>query len=63
MMFAEAQAIFRQMRERAVENQEATQEFELALATLVEAYNTAIHENRFVVGGATEVLLCAWIKA
>lgn len=62
-MFAEAQAIFRQMRERAVENQEATQEFELALATLVETYNTAIHENRFVVGGATEVLLCAWIKA
>lgn len=28
MMFAEAQAIFRQMRERAAENQEATQEFE-----------------------------------
>ncbi|RME13013.1 MAG: hypothetical protein D6802_02630 [Ardenticatenia bacterium] len=63
MIFAEAQAIFRQLRERAVENQEATQEFESALTTLVETYNTAIHENRFVVGGATEVLLCAWIKA
>ena len=31
---------------------EAKQEYELAFDTLLTRYNTTIHENRFVVGGA-----------
>lgn len=41
---------------------EAKMEYELAFDTLLSRYNTAIHENRFIVGGAVEVftyaLLC-----
>ena len=41
---------------------EAQQEYERAIATLLERYNTTIYENRFIVGGAVEVftyaLLC-----
>ena len=42
---------------------EAKHEYELAFDTLLSRYNTTIHENRFVAGGAVEVftyaLLCS----
>ncbi len=42
---------------------EAKREYELAISTLLERYNTTIYENRFVVGGAVEfftyALLCS----
>ena len=40
----------------------AKQEFELAVHTLLERYNTTIRENRFVVGGAVEVFTCALLR-
>ncbi len=41
---------------------DAKQEFELAISTLLERYNTTIYENRFVVGGAVEVFTCALLR-
>ena len=41
---------------------EAKQEYELAIHTLLERYNTTIYENRFVVGGAVEVFTCALLR-
>ena len=40
----------------------AKQEYELAISTLLERYNTTIYENRFVVGGAVEVFTCAFLR-
>jgi len=42
---------------------EAIQEYELAIATLIERYNTTIYENRFVVGGAVEVFTYALLRS
>lgn len=47
---------------------ESKQEYELAIATLVERYNTTIYEttiyeNRFVVGGAVEVFTYALLRS
>lgn len=41
----------------------ARKEYELAVKTLVELYNTTIHENRFVVGGAVEVFTYALLRS
>ena len=41
---------------------EAQHEYELAIATLLERYNTTIYENRFVAGGAVEVFTCALLR-
>ncbi len=42
---------------------EAKQDYELACAALVERYNTTIHENRFLVGGAVEVFTYALLRS
>ena len=42
---------------------ESKQEYELAVATLVERYNTTIYENRFIVGGAVEVFTYALLRS
>lgn len=39
------------------------EEFEKALGKLISEYNTANWENRFVVGGALEVLFCALLNS
>ncbi len=64
-MFAKAREVFKRIRATYKEESSAqpTAEFEAALRKLVETYDTAIFENRFIVGGATEVLLCAWLRA
>lgn len=41
----------------------AREEYELAIKTLVELYNTTIHENRFIVGGAVEVFTYALLRS
>ena len=41
----------------------AKQEYELAIRTLLERYNTTIYENRFVVGGAVEVFTCTLLRS
>ena len=38
-------------------------EYELAVSTLIERYNTAIYENRFTVGGAVELLTYALLQS
>ena len=38
------------------------QEYETAIAMLLERYNTTIHENRFVAGGAVEVFTYALLN-
>ena len=38
-------------------------EYELAVNMLLQYYNTAIYENRFIVGGAVEVFTCAILRA
>ena len=40
----------------------AKQEYELAIGTLLERYNTTIYENRFVVGCVVEVFTCAFLR-
>ena len=62
-MFAGARKVFAHIRLAHSKHPQANEEFEAALKRLVETYDTAIHENRFVVGGATEMLLCAWMRA
>ena len=62
-MFGDARKVFERIRLAYNEHLQANAEFESALKMLVETYDTAIHENRFVVGGATEMLLCAWLRA
>ena len=42
---------------------EAKQEYEIAIFTLLERFNTTIYENRFVVGGAVEMFTCALLRA
>lgn len=44
-------------------SQETKEEYERAVATLVERYNTTIYENRFVVGGALELLTIALLRS
>lgn len=38
-------------------------EYQLAVKTLVELYNTTIYENRFIVGGAVEVFTYALLRS
>ena len=55
--YTQEQRVFNRLKEDC--SIASQQEFELAIATLLERYNTTIHENRFVVGGAVEVFTYA----
>ena len=44
-------------------SREATEEYETGVKHLVERYNTAIHENRFTVGGVIEVFTLALMRS
>ncbi len=44
-------------------SEEAMAEYEHAVTTLVQRYNTTIYENRFTVGGAVEVFTYALLKS
>jgi hypothetical protein len=50
-------------RLRADCSNEAKGQFEEAVRVLLERYNTTIFENRFVVGGAVEVFICAILRS
>lgn len=43
-------------------SQSSQQEYELAIRTLLERYNTTIYENRFIAGGAVEVFTYALLR-
>ena len=44
-------------------SEEAKSEYETAVATLLTSYNTTIHENRFIVGGAVKFLTCSLLQS
>jgi len=62
-MFNEAREVFKRISLAYTQHPQSNAELENALKALVETYDTAIHENRFVVGGATEMLVCAWLRS
>ncbi|NPA79523.1 MAG: hypothetical protein GXO29_00525 [Thermotogae bacterium] len=63
--FKEHREVFKRVREALEDerNGRYREEFERALDLLVKSYDTRNHENRFVVGGAVEVLFCALLRA
>lgn len=58
--YAQEQRVFNHLKEYC--SVAAQQEYELAIATLLERYNTTIYENRFVAGGAVEVFTYALLR-
>jgi len=64
-LFDKARALFKEIKEKIenINNKPKVIEFERAIQKLVEDYNTANRENRFVVGGALEILFCTLLKS
>jgi len=63
--FEKSRCLFKKIKEK-IENEKYKPnvlEFEKAVQKLIEEYNTANWENRFVVGGALEILFCALLKS
>ncbi|MCY4106382.1 MAG: hypothetical protein OXG02_06725 [Chloroflexi bacterium] len=50
-------------RLRSDVSDEAKYQYEYAIKDLLQRYNTTIHENRFIVGGAVEVFTYALLKS
>lgn len=59
--FTQERRVFDRLRSDC--SPEDQKEFERAVRTLVERYNTTIRENRFIVGGVVEVFTCALLKS
>ena len=64
-MFKKARESFKKIRATFYDDKfyEHVREFEIALQKLITEYNTSNWENRFVVGGALEILFCALLKS
>jgi hypothetical protein len=64
-LFKESRSLFKEIKEKidSSKNNPNIIEFEKAIQKLVNEYNTANRENRFVVGGALEILFCALLKS
>ena len=62
-LFGEHRRVFNRIRDTLQCSIEHRKEFEKALERLIRSYDTRNHENRFVVGGALEVLFCALLRA
>lgn len=62
-MFEEERNVFRAMKETLSADAVIRREVEDAFQRLLGDYSTKIRENRFVVGGAAEVIVCAAIRA
>jgi len=64
-MYEKAREIFKQIKKEIESKkfQYNVSEFEKAIQKLVGEYDTANWENRFVVGGALEVLFCALLNS
>jgi hypothetical protein len=63
--FKKARSLFKEIKEKIESKKYKPNvlEFEKAIQKLVEEYNTANWENRFVVGGALEILFCVLLKS
>ena len=59
--YTQEREIFERLKTNCSED--ARHEYELAIHTLLEHYNTTIYENRFVVGGAVEVFTYALLRS
>jgi hypothetical protein len=62
-MWERERKIFEQIKSEIEKNREEREEFEKAVEKLLSEYDTANWENRFVVGGAMEVLFCALLNS
>ena len=62
-MWEKERRIFEEIKNEIEEHREEREEFEKAVEKLLSEYNTADWENRFVVGGAIEVLFCALLNS
>lgn len=64
-MFREARNVYQDIKRKMEDNRYAqnVEEFKEALRKLITEYNTANWENRFVVGGALEVLFYALLRS
>lgn len=60
MTYRREQEAFQRLRNNCSED--VAREYETAIKTLLEQYNTTIYENRFVVGGAVEIFTCALLR-
>ena len=60
MKFLEERAAFDRLKNDI--SPQAKQEYERVFNTLIERYNTAIYENRFIAGGAVEIFTCALLR-
>lgn len=59
--YAQERRVFDRLRSDC--SDEAREEYEDAIATLLRNYNTTIHENRFIAGGAVEVFTYALLRS
>jgi hypothetical protein len=61
--FSQHRKWFKNFKIKFEKNGEVANEFVRAIYKLVAEYDTAIYENRFVVGGVVEFLFVALIRA
>lgn len=54
---------FAQLKRVMEEDAQLRQEVETVIAQLLERFDTSIRENRFIVGGVVEVIICAALRA
>lgn len=61
MNFDSERKCFQQFKQNLTD--EARQDYESAISTLIRTYNTAIRSNRFIVGGVVEVFTMALMRS
>jgi len=64
-LFNKARVIFKEIKKRIKDERYKPNllEFQKSIQKLIEEYNTANWENRFVVGGALEILFCVFLRS
>ncbi len=63
MMFSAQRRVFRKFKKCCDGRADLRKEIERGFFLLLSEYNTSIHENRFIVGGASEHILEAALRA
>jgi len=63
MAFEAERLAFSKLKETVDNNSQLRSDIETALQQLLKQYNTTIRENRFIVGGVVEVILCTSLRA
>jgi hypothetical protein len=63
MAFEAERLAFSKLKETVDNNSQLRSDIETALQQLLKQYNTIIRENRFIVGGVVEVILCTSLRA